>query len=149
MNLIVSLRSAKGSPAFALRASARQALPGFLARRRSRLELEREVADDRNRPAGLRVGGRAVDSIDHQLLAEQADLLFALWDWDHDRLGPRRRDSLGAARTRTAAHAVDKVGRRSKFALDDRAANQRVIHRQHANRGRVSGKPALGLHLFL
>ena len=50
----------------------------------------------------------------------------------------RRRDRLHSAGPRASADSVDEVARRAEFALHDRARQQRVVHRQHADRRGVT-----------
>ena len=81
---------------------------------------------------------RSFGAFDGQLLAEDADLILGLGNRERDRLLPRRRNRLQAARACAAANPIDQIVRRTKLVLHDRSAEQRVVLRQRADRRRVS-----------
>ena len=79
-------------------------------------------------PPGGRECRRSFGAFDGQLLAEDADLILTLRNRERDRLLPRRRNRLQAARACAAANPIDQIVRRTKLVLHDRAAEQRVVH---------------------
>ena len=126
-------------------------LPGGSGRRlgRRRAVLDHHVADDRDRPARRRVRRGAVEALDGQLLAEDAHLLLRL---RNRRSRPTRCRSAPPPSRRRARRRrrCDRPGRSAvpELALHDRPADQRVVHRQHADRRRVAREGAVGLHLL-
>src|SRR5687767_8608091 len=76
---------------------------------RPRTILNHHVADVGNRAPGLRVDRVAVEALDRQLLPQNADLIFTLWNRDGDQLAARRRDGLHPAWTGAPTYAVDEI----------------------------------------
>ena len=66
-----------------------------------------------------------------------------------DRFGAGRRDGFDPAGAGAAADAIDEIRCGSKLALHHRPANQRVVHRQHADGGEVARVGLVRLHLLL
>src|SRR5262249_19632357 len=64
------------------------------------------------------------------------------------RLATRRGHRLHPTWSRPAADPLDQIGRRPKLVLNNGAANERIVHCEHADRGRVSTIPAFRLHFF-
>ena len=79
---------------------------------------------------------------DRQLLTEDADLLL-LRQRERDVLDTSRRHGLYVHRARAAADPIQQIRRLPELALDRRPTDERVVHRQHADGGRVAGETAL------
>ena len=107
----VSSQAGEQSPAFFFYWVSwwRLAWPAQRVLEADRAVFDHDIADDRDRPAWRRIRRGAVQTLDGQLLAEDADLFLFLGDRDRNRLGAGRRHRLHAARacsTRDAVHQI-------------------------------------------
>ena len=124
---------------------------GGLGRRR-RMIFDHHVADDRNRPAWRCVSGRAVETLDRELLAEDAHLRFAVRNHHRNRFCAGRRDGLDARYRTGASRQMRSTKSRSPFLellfSTTARADQRVVHRERPDGGRVARVRPVRFHLL-